>query len=153
MKYLIFEVFWEYLSKFLTFLREIFFGSKIITSSCDKHQKFDHGCSSFPGNKTQSADFCSFFGDLGHFQVVSLTQFLRKSSSMYVISRVVKDLFMISSSMPIMNTMQTRFLPCGMAPIKWQLWCHMTSYFMTTLYFTDQHFAPFYRLFCKIAYL
>ena len=62
-----FRGFWECLSKFLTFLHKIFFGSKILTSSCDHHQKFDHGCSSYPGNETQSADFGHFFWQFGVF--------------------------------------------------------------------------------------
>ena len=37
-KSMIFEDFWEYLDEFVLFLREIFFGSKIL-SSCDKHWK------------------------------------------------------------------------------------------------------------------
>ena len=43
-KSMIFEVSWAYLSEFLIFLHEIFFGSKILQSTCDKHQKFDYGC-------------------------------------------------------------------------------------------------------------
>ena len=50
-KAMIFKVFGVYLSDFLIFLREIFFGSKIIPSSCDKHQDFDYGCSRYPGNE------------------------------------------------------------------------------------------------------
>ena len=48
---MIFEVFGVYLSEFLIFLREIFFGSKILPSSCDKHQNFDCESSSYPGNE------------------------------------------------------------------------------------------------------
>ena len=40
---------------------------------------------------------------LGHWFI------LRKISSMYILSRAVKDFFMMSSSEPIINTMQTRF--------------------------------------------
>ena len=57
---MIFKVFGVYLSEFLIFLHEIFFGSKILPSSCDKHQKFDHGCSRYPGNEAQSPDFGYF---------------------------------------------------------------------------------------------
>ena len=46
-----FEDFGAYLSEFLIFLHEIFFGSKILPSSCDKNQKFDKECSSYPGNE------------------------------------------------------------------------------------------------------
>ena len=49
-----------YLEEFLVFLHEIFFGSKIIPSSCDKHQNFDYGCSRYPGNEAQSPDFGYF---------------------------------------------------------------------------------------------
>ena len=66
-KSLIFKVFVVYLSEFLIFLHEIFFGSKILPISCDKHQNFDYGCSSYPGNEAQSSDFGHFFNDLGHF--------------------------------------------------------------------------------------
>ena len=40
-KLMIFKVFGVYLSEFLIFHHEIFFGSKILSSSCDKHQNFD----------------------------------------------------------------------------------------------------------------
>ena len=43
----IFEVFWECLREFLIFLHEIFFRSKILSRSCDKHQKVDYRCSSY----------------------------------------------------------------------------------------------------------
>ena len=59
-KSMIFEVFREYLGEFLIFLREIFFGSKILPSSCDKHQKFDYGCSSYPRKEAESPDFGRF---------------------------------------------------------------------------------------------
>ena len=49
--------FWECLGEFLIFLHKIFFGSKILSSTYDKHQKFDYGC---PGNETQSPDFDRF---------------------------------------------------------------------------------------------
>ena len=66
-KSMIFKVFGVYLSEFLIFLHEIFFGSKILPSSCDKHQNFDHGCSRYPGNEAQSPDFWPFFDDMGIF--------------------------------------------------------------------------------------
>ena len=50
-KSMIVKVFGVYLSEFLIFLHEIFFGSKILLSSCDKHQSFDHWFSSYPGNE------------------------------------------------------------------------------------------------------
>ena len=54
-KSMIFEVFGVYLGEFLTFLHEIFFGTKILPSSCDKHHNLDYGCSSYPGNETQKS--------------------------------------------------------------------------------------------------
>ena len=48
---MIFEVFGVYLSEFLIFLHEIFFGSEILPNYCDKHQNFDYGFSSYPGNE------------------------------------------------------------------------------------------------------
>ena len=59
-KFVIFKVCGAYLGEFLIFHHEIFFGGKILPSSCDKHQNFDYGCSSCPGNEAQSSDF-------GHF--------------------------------------------------------------------------------------
>ena len=59
-KSMIFKVFGVYLSISLIFLHEIFFGSKILPSSCDKHQKFNYGCSSYPGNEAQSPGFGRF---------------------------------------------------------------------------------------------
>ena len=56
----IFKLFGVYLSEFLIFLHEIFFGSKILPSLCDKHQNFDYRCSRYPGNETLSPEF-------GHF--------------------------------------------------------------------------------------
>ena len=43
-KIMIFKVFGLYLSEFLIFHHEIFFGSKTLPSSSDKHQKFDYSC-------------------------------------------------------------------------------------------------------------
>ena len=50
-KSMIFKIFGVYLSEFLIFLHDIFFGSKILPSSCDRHQNFDRGFSSYPGNE------------------------------------------------------------------------------------------------------
>ena len=66
-KSMIFKVFGVYLSEFLIFLHEIFFGSKILPSSCDKHQNFDYGCSSYPGNEDPSPDFGRILKILGTF--------------------------------------------------------------------------------------
>jgi len=71
-KFMIFKVFGVYRSEFLIFLREIFFSSKILPSSCDKHQNFDYGCSSYPGNEAQSPDFGHFLTILGIFRAVCL---------------------------------------------------------------------------------
>ena len=49
----IFKVFGVYLSGFLIFLHEIFFGSKILPSSCDEHQKFDYWCFSYFGKEAK----------------------------------------------------------------------------------------------------
>ena len=66
MKSMTFKVFGVYLSKFLIFLHEIFFVSKVLPSSCDKLQSFDYGCSSYPGNEAQKSRFWPFFDDFGH---------------------------------------------------------------------------------------
>ena len=47
-KSMIFKVFGVYLTEFLIILYEIFVGSKILPSSCDKHQNFNYGCSRYP---------------------------------------------------------------------------------------------------------
>ena len=62
---MILEVFGAYLRDFLIFLREILFASKILPSSCDKNQKFDYGCSRYPGNEAESPDFGHFLTILG----------------------------------------------------------------------------------------
>ena len=71
-KSMIFKVFGVYLSEFLIFLHEIFFGSKILPSSCDKHQNFDYGCSRYPGNEAQGPDFGHFLMIWGIFRAVCL---------------------------------------------------------------------------------
>ena len=71
---MIFEVFGVYLGEFLIFLHEIFFDSKIIPSSCDKRQKFDYGCSSYPGNEAQSAIFAVFCRFGAFFELPILAQ-------------------------------------------------------------------------------
>ena len=71
-KSMIFKVFGVYVSDFLIFFHEIFVGSKILPSSCDKHQNFDCGCSRYLGNETQSPDFGHFLTILGIFQAVCL---------------------------------------------------------------------------------
>ena len=73
-KFMIFKVFGVYLSEFLIFHHEIFFGCKILLSSCDKHQKFDYGCSSYPGNEAQSSDFGHFWRFLAFFKLSVLAQ-------------------------------------------------------------------------------
>ena len=66
MKSMIFEDFWEYLNMFLIFLHEIFFDSKILSSTFDKYQKIDYGCSSYPENEAQNPDF-GLYLDIWHF--------------------------------------------------------------------------------------
>ena len=39
----IFQIFLEYLSEFLIFLHKNIIGSKILSSTCDKHRNFDYG--------------------------------------------------------------------------------------------------------------
>ena len=48
-------------------LHEVCFYSKILQCSCDKHHKFDHGWSSFPGDGSQSSTLAVFWRFLGHF--------------------------------------------------------------------------------------
>ena len=69
-KFMIFKVFGVYLIEFLIFLHEIFFGSTILLSSCDKYQKFDYGC--YPGNEAQKSRFWPFFDDFEYFCAVWL---------------------------------------------------------------------------------
>ena len=69
---MIFKVFGVYFGDFLMFLHEIFFGSKILPSSCDKHQHFDYGCSRYPGNEAQSPDFGKLLTIFGIFRAVCL---------------------------------------------------------------------------------
>ena len=71
-KSMIFKVFGVYLSEFLIFLHEIFFGSKILLCYCDKHQNFDYGCSRYSGNEAQSPDFGHFLTILDIFRAVCL---------------------------------------------------------------------------------
>ena len=66
-KSMIFKVFGVYLSDFLIILHEIFFGSKILPISCNKHQNFDYEFSRYPGNEAQSSDFGHFLTILGIF--------------------------------------------------------------------------------------
>ena len=74
---MVFEFFLEYLVQFLIFLSEIFFGSKILSSCCDKHQKEIYGCSSYPGNEAQSPDFSCFLKIWGIFELFVLAQAFR----------------------------------------------------------------------------
>ena len=66
---MIFEVFGAYLSEFFIFLCEIFFGSKILPSSCDKDQKFDYGCSTYSENEARCPNFDRFLMILGIFKL------------------------------------------------------------------------------------
>ena len=49
-KSMIFEVLGEYLGEVFDISSRNLFGSKILPSSCDKHPKFDYGCSSYSEN-------------------------------------------------------------------------------------------------------
>ena len=83
------------LFEFLIFLHEIFFfGSKILSSSCGKHPKFDFKCLII----TVLAQAFS----LRH-------RFLLKINTMCVLLCLVRDFFIISSSKPLISTMHTRF--------------------------------------------
>ena len=77
---------------FRGFPSEIFFGSKILSSTCNKHQQFDYGCSAYLGNEAHRPDFGRFWTIWGTFRAVCLTLiFLRKISSMYGLPHVVRD--------------------------------------------------------------
>ena len=43
------------------FLHEIFFGSKIVSSCCDRHRNFDYGCSNYPENEARKVAILAFF--------------------------------------------------------------------------------------------
>ena len=55
-KYMVFKVFGVYLSEFLIYLHDIFFGSKILPSSCDKHQNLNYGWSCYPAGLSLKRD-------------------------------------------------------------------------------------------------
>ena len=65
-KSMIVEISWEYLSDSFIFLYKIFFGSWILSSSCDKHQKFDYGCSTLK----QGSKILAVFDHFWHFRAV-----------------------------------------------------------------------------------
>ena len=81
---MIFVVFGAYLSEFLIFLHDIFLVSKILPSSCDKNQKFDYRCSSYPGNEGQSPDFGYFLTTLGIFRAVCLGTSLKTRTLIFL---------------------------------------------------------------------
>ena len=117
---MIFEVFGAYLSEFLIFLCEIFFGNKILPSSCDKHQKFDYVCSIYPGYEAQSPDFGRFLTILGIFGAACFGTslclghwFLTKNYFHVCTFTCGKRFFITSSSEPIINIM-----PSSLALIK-----------------------------------
>ena len=68
----IFEVFRACLREFLLLFHELFFDSKILSSSCSRHQKFDYECSSYTGNEAQSPNFYHFQTIFGIFGAVRL---------------------------------------------------------------------------------
>ena len=55
----VFEVCRVYLGYFLYFFTKSYCISKMLLTSCCWHQKFDHNCSSYPGNEAQR--FLPFF--------------------------------------------------------------------------------------------
>ena len=97
---------------FQYFFHKISFDSKILSRSCDRHQKFDYKCSSYPGNESQSPDFCHFLTIFNAFQVfclwITTLIFLLTFSPIYVFLRVINDFFMTVTNQPKINTTQTR---------------------------------------------
>ena len=81
---IIFKVFGVYISEFLIFLHETYFGSKILPSSCDKHQNFDYGCFRYPGNEAQSPDFGHFLTIFGIFRAVCLGTSLKTRTLIFL---------------------------------------------------------------------
>ena len=55
----------------LYFAERHLFDSKVLPISCDRHYKFDYGCSSYPENEAQIPDFGRFFTILGIFRAAS----------------------------------------------------------------------------------
>ena len=66
--------FWEYLSDFFIFLHEISFHSKILSSSCDEHQKFDYMCSRYTEEEAKCPDIGRSLTILGIFEPFVLAQ-------------------------------------------------------------------------------
>ena len=95
----------EYLGEFLILFCDIFFGSKILSICCNKHQHFDYGCSSYPGMRLKVPILTVFLRFWTIFELFVLAQpfslgqcFFTKISSMYMLSLAVTNFFMISSS-------------------------------------------------------
>ena len=65
-KFMTFKVFGVYLSEFLIFLHEIFFCSKILPSSCEKHQILIIGALVTLGTRLK-VPILAIFDDFGHF--------------------------------------------------------------------------------------
>ena len=90
-KYTIFEVFGAYLRESFIFFLEIFFRSKILPISCDKHQKLDYGCSTYAGNESKSPDFGRFWRFVAFFELFVLPETFHTDYIIrYMISRVVR---------------------------------------------------------------
>ena len=68
-KSMIFEVLEHISARFLHSSINLF-DSKILPTFCDKYQKFDYECSSYPGSEVQSPDFRRFLTIFGIFQAV-----------------------------------------------------------------------------------
>ena len=68
-KSMIFEVFWEYVSKFLVFPHEIFFVARSYRVLVIKSKKSYCGCFSYPGNEAQSPVFGDFWRFWAFFEL------------------------------------------------------------------------------------
>ena len=73
-QFVIFEVFRAYLNRFPILLQDIFFGSNTLLCSCDRHQRVDYKCCSYPGNKAQSRNVCHILKTFGVFKQSVLAQ-------------------------------------------------------------------------------
>ena len=73
-EFTILEIFRVYLGYLYIFLREIFLGSKIFSSSCCRFQNFDHKFPSYPGNKAQSPDYGHLLSFLTFFELPTQAQ-------------------------------------------------------------------------------
>ena len=127
-KFMIFEVFCEYLIKFFYFFSWNFFGSNILSSCCDNIKILSMGALIILEDTLKVPILAVFWRFLTFFELSILgkplvlnTVMLWTISSMYVLLRVVRDFLVILSSEPIIDAKQTRFsynLPSGLALIE-----------------------------------